>query len=174
MTQSHEAAAWGTIAVLVLIGCCGVGLAWIGRKYWLNARATRGGIGAAAVIDRLDYTGPYLVGRFFALVSFRDSAGTSHAAKLVLPNLQWNRLREGQPIRILYSATDPQSVTLGGRRMRALSEAAGAISVVLGLLIAVTAAWILVGGLLGWGGMQSLRPSDGQHGVYVPPPQPRN
>jgi hypothetical protein len=54
--------------------------------------------------------------------------------------------------------------------MRALLEAAGAIFVLLGGLIALTAAWILVGGLLGWGGLQQIRPFDQQHGVYVPPP----
>jgi hypothetical protein len=150
MTHSYAATAWATIAVLLGTGCIGVGLAWIGFKFWHNARATRDGVDATAVIDRLDYTGPYLMGRFFALVSFRDGAGTSHTAELVLPNLQWNRLREGQPLRILYSATDPSIVTLGGRRMRAVTEASGAIFVVLGVLIALTMAWILDGGLLGW------------------------
>jgi len=158
MAQSHEEAAWGTIAALLFTGCIGVGLAWIGRGYWLNSRATRDGVVATATIDRLGYTGPYLVGRFFALVSFRDGAGVSHVAELVLPVAQWNRLREGQALRVLYSAADPRTVTLGGPRMRALSEAAGAIFVVLGALIALTAAWILIGGLLGWGGMQPLRP----------------
>lgn len=146
MTQSHELAAWGTIAVLLLTGCIGVGLAWIGRGYWLASRTTQDGVAATAVIDRLDYTGPYLVGRFFALVSFRDVAGIERVGRIALPNLQWNRLREGRAVDILYSATDPGHVTLGGKRMRALTEAAGAIFVALGLLIVLAVAWILVAG----------------------------
>ena len=166
--------AWATIAVLLFTGSIGVGLAWIGRGYWLTSRTTRDGVAATAVIDRLGYTGPYLVGRFFALVSFQDVAGTRHVGQIDLPNVQWNRLREGRRVDILYSATDPGRVTLRGRRMRALNEAAGAIFVALGIVIALTVGWILVAGLFGWGGIQPLRPLDGQHGVYVPPPQPRN
>ena len=173
MTHSLEVTAWATIAALLFTGCIGLGLAWIGRGYWLTSRTTRDGVAATAVIDRLGYTGPYLVGRFFALVSFQDAAGIGHVGQIDLPNVQWNRLREGRRVDILYSATDPGRVTLGGRRMRALSEAAGAIFVALGVAIALTVAWILVGGLFGWGGIASLRPSDQQQGVYVPPPQPR-
>jgi uncharacterized protein DUF3592 len=147
MAQSHAATAWGTIAVLLFTGCIGIGLAWIGRGYWVLSRTTRDGVAATAVIDRLGYTGPYVVGRFFAMVSFRDAGGVSRSAEIVLPSVQWNRLREGREIPILYSATDPQSVTLGGRGLRALSEAAGAIFVVLGVLIALIAVWILVRGL---------------------------
>jgi uncharacterized membrane protein YphA (DoxX/SURF4 family) len=143
------ATAWGTIAALLFVACIGIGLALIGRGYWLNSRATRDGVAATATIERLDYTGPYLVGRFFALVSFHDDTGASHAAQIVLPNLVWNRLRVGRPIPILYSATDPHSVTLGGRRIRALWEAAGTIFVAIGLLLVLIAAALLVGGLTG-------------------------
>jgi hypothetical protein len=73
---------WGTIAALLFVGCLGLGLAWIGRGYWLTSRTTRDGVAANAVIDRLDYTGPYLAGRFFARVSFRDAAGAEQAAAL--------------------------------------------------------------------------------------------
>ena len=172
MTQSHEATAWGTIAVLLFTGCIGAGLAWIGRGYWRIARTTRDGVGATALIDRLAYTGPYLLGRFFAEVSFLDAAGIRRTAQLPLPVAQWNRLREGRSLPILYSATDPERVTLGGRRMRALFEVTGATFVVLGLLIAAGVAWLLIGGLFGVGGMDLLRPSDRQHGVYLPPPPP--
>jgi hypothetical protein len=141
--------AWGLVAVLLFTGSIGVGLAWIGRGYWLTSRTTRGGVPATALVERLGYTGPYVVGSFFATVSFRDAAGIEHAAQIALPNVQWNRLREGRRIPILYSATDPSSVTLGGTRMRALSETAGAIFVVLGVLIASMAVWILAGVLFG-------------------------
>ena len=174
MTHSLEATTWATVAALLFTGSIGVGLAWIGRGYWRNARTTRDGVAATAVIDRLGYTGPYLVGRFFALVSFQDVAGSRHLGRIDLPNVQWNRLREGRRVDILYSATDPGRVTLGGRRMRALSEAAGAIFVALGVAIALMVAWILIGGLLGCCGIQPLRAVDQQHGVYLPPPQPRN
>jgi hypothetical protein len=170
--ESDGTAAWGTIAGLLFTGCIGVGLAWIGRAYWVLSRRTRDGVAATAVIERLAYTGPYLVGRFFALVSFRDVGGISRSAKIVLPAVVWNRLREGRAVAILYSATDPQSVTLGGRGLRTLNEVAGAIFVLLGLLIALTAAWILIAGLFGWGGVPPIRPFDQQHGsVYLPPPR---
>jgi hypothetical protein len=148
MVHGHAADVLGTIAVLLFTVCIGVGLAWIGRGYWLLSRATRSGVAATAVIERLGYTGPYVVGRFFAVVSFRDAGGVSRSAEIVLPAMQWNRLREGRAIPVLYSATDPQSVTLGGRGMRALSEAAGAVFVLLGVLIALVAAWLLVRGLV--------------------------
>jgi hypothetical protein len=61
---------------------------------------------------------------------------------------------------ILYSATDPQTVTFGGSGMRALSEAAGAIFFALGVLIALTAGWILVWGLAGCCGIEPIRPFD--------------
>jgi hypothetical protein len=140
---------WGLVAVLLFTGSIGVGLAWIGRGYWLNSRITRDGVAATAVIERLGYTGPYVMGSFFATVSFRDAAGTERAAQIALSRIRWNRLREGLRIPILYSVTDPSSVTLGGTRMRALSEAAGVIFVVLGLLIASMAVWILAGVLFG-------------------------
>jgi hypothetical protein len=138
----------GTIAVLLFKCCIGIGLAWIGRGYWLLARTTRDGVAATAVIERLGYTGPYVVGRFFAVVSFRDAGGVSRSAEIILPAVQWNRLREGRAISVLYSSTDPQSVTLGGRGLRALSEAAGALFVVIGVGIVLTVAWILVRGLV--------------------------
>lgn len=147
--EPSQSTAWGTIGALLFTGCIGLGLAWIGRGYWLTSRTTRGGVATTAVIERLDYTGPYLVGRFFAVVSFRDAAGDGHAAEVRLPAAQWNRLREGRSVRILYSATDPQIVTLGGRSMRTFSEAAGAIFIVLGVVIALVAGWLLVAGLLG-------------------------
>jgi uncharacterized protein DUF3592 len=149
MAQSHAAIDWGLIAALLFTGCIGLGLAWIGRGYWLTSRTTRGGVAATAVIDRLDYTGPYVAGRFFAAVSFRDAAGAAHVAEIALPAAVWNRLREGRSVRILYSATDPQSATLGGRPMRALSEAAGAIFIVLGVLLALGAAWLIVSSMAG-------------------------
>jgi hypothetical protein len=147
MAQSHVAIPWGTIAALLFTGCIGAGLAWIGRGYGLLARATRDGVAATAVIERLAYTGPYVVGRFFALVSFRDADGISRSAEITLPAVVWNRLREGRALPVLYSAADPHSVTLGGHESRALFEAAGAMFVVLGVIIALTAVWILVHGL---------------------------
>ena len=149
MTQSHVAIEWGLIAALLFTAFIGLGLAWIGRGYWLTSRTTRDGVTTTAVIDRLHYTGPYLAGRFFAAVSFRDAAGAERTAEIALPAAVWNRMREGRAVRILYSATDPQSVTLGGRRLRALSEAAGAIFVVLGVLLALGAAWLIVSSLTG-------------------------
>ena len=140
---------WGLVGVLLFTGCIGIGLAWIGRGYWLNARTTRDGVAANAIVERLGYTGPYVAGNFFATVSFRDAADIERAAQIALPNLVWNRLREGSRVTVLYSMTDPSSVTLGGTRLRALSEAAGAIFVVLGILIALIAAWIVAGVLSG-------------------------
>ena len=149
MTQSHAAIEWGTIAALLFTGCIGLGLAWIGRGYWLTSRTTRDGIAATARIDRLHYTGPYLGGRFFAAVTFRDADGAEQAAEIPLSAAIWNRLREGRSVGILYSATDPYIATLGGRRMRAFSEAAGAIFFVLGVLLALGAVWLIVSSLAG-------------------------
>ncbi len=172
--QSHAADAWGTIAALLFTGSVGVGLAWIGRAYWLTSRSTRAGVAATAVIDRLEYSGPYVMGQFFAVVSYEDAAGISQAAQIGVSRIVWNRLREGRSIPILYSPADPQRATLGGQRRRALSEAAGAVFVVLGVFIVMTTTWILIAGLAGWGGMQPIRPFDQQQGVYLPPPEPRN
>ena len=88
----------GLMAVLLFVSGGGIGLAWVGCGWWRQARTTRGGIPTMARIDRLAYTGPYLMGRFFASISDNDVKGSNQTAELAPTSVQWNRSREGQSL----------------------------------------------------------------------------
>jgi hypothetical protein len=160
----NRAVFWEMVAALVT--GIGQGLIWIEVGYCRNVRQTRGSVPATATIDKLDYTGRYLMGRFFALVSFRDAAGIQHAAGLPLTPYIWNRLREGRTLRILYAPSDPRNVSLAGRGVRAVS---GPVFVTIGSFLTVQELWLLVGGLVGWVEVDAFHP---HWGWLTPLPAP--
>ena len=163
----QSAAFWETIVALVMVTGIGLGLVWIGIGYCRNVRAIHGGIAAAATIDKLDYTGRYLTGRFFALISFRDATGLRHAARLPLMPYIWNRLREGGTLHIVYAPADPRIVSRVGP---GLQRFAGVVFVGIGSFLTLLGLWLLIGGLLGWTENRAFRP---HQGWLTPLPAPR-
>jgi Na+-transporting NADH:ubiquinone oxidoreductase subunit NqrB len=174
MPADLDPTALGVVAVLLFVGAFAIFLAWTGRTYWRQMKRTQNGIVTTATIDDLQYTGTYLLGRFFALVSFRDSEGTTRHAKIPLPSQSWNRLRNGAAVTITYAPADPQSVCLGGKGLRRLFQTAGVIFMTLGSALALGMAYLLVCGLNGWADVQPIRLVRSHHGVSLPPPAERS
>jgi hypothetical protein len=172
MKGPHIVGFWGMTSVLIFVGGIGTGLIWLGLGLWRNVRATKDGIPANAVIDKLEYSGNYLTGRFFARISFTDATGARLSTHLSLAPAVWNRMREGGPLRILYSAADPRNVSLGGPGFRDLSRLAGIAFMAIGAVIAAVALYILIGGLSGWIEVDGLRPRQGWQ-VPLPAPAPK-
>ena len=162
----HSAVVWEMIAALVMVTIIGLGLLWIGIGYCRNVRQTRGSVPATATIDKLDYTGNYLTGRFFALVSFRDAPGVRHTARLPLTPYIWSRLREGRSLPILYAPTDPRDVSLGGRGIRRVG---GVLFIAIGSFLTLLGPWLLIGGLLGWVEVDAFHPHQGWVKSLPPP-----
>ncbi len=158
---------WGTIAALLLPGGIGIGLAWLGSGFCREARDNRGGLPTTATIDKLDYTGNYLTGRFFAIVSFRDASARPRQAKLGLAPFMWNRLRAGGTLPIVYNPAAPWKVGLAGQAFR---NVAGTILVAIGIGLVVLTLWMLIGGLVGWIEIDGLHP---RQGWVTPLPAPR-
>jgi Protein of unknown function (DUF3592) len=162
--------ALGVVAVLLFVGAFGIFLACTGRVYWSQMKRTRSGIVTKATIDELHYTGGYLLGRFFAQVSFRDVDGAVLRADIPLPAQSWNRLRNGAAVTITYAPADPRQVTLGGSGVRRLFQTAATIFMILGCALALGMAYLLVCGLNGWAGIQPINWVRSHHGAGLPPP----
>jgi hypothetical protein len=162
-----HASFWETIAALLLPGGIGLGLGWLGAGLCREARENRGGLPTTATIDKLDYTGNYLTGRFFAMVSFRDASAWPHQARLGLAPYMWNRLREGGKLAIVYNPAAPWKVGLAGQALRNI---AGIIFVTIGSGLVLLSLWMLIGGLLGWIEISGLHP---HQGWMTPLPAPR-
>ena len=143
-------AAWGFAAFLLFVAAIGCGLVWCGIGFWRSVAATWDGIPAVAKIDALEYTGNYITGRFFAMVSFRDAAGADHTTRLSLAPKAWTMMREGNALHILYSAADPLNVSIGGKGFRRLSRLSAIIFIAIGIGLTLFALWVLIAGLVGW------------------------
>ena len=163
-------AAWGVVAFLLFVAAIGCGLVWCGLGFWRSVAATRDGIAVVARIDKLEYTGNYITGRFFAAISFQDAMGGHHATRLALAPKQWNMMREGNALHILYSEANPMNVSIGGQGFRTLVRFSGIIFVVLGIGVIGVALWMLVGGLAGWIDISAFHP---HRGWVTPLPAPK-
>ncbi len=162
-----HASFWETIAGLLLPGAIGIGLIWLGTGYRREFRANRGFLPTTATIDKLDYTGNYLTGRFFALVSFRDASAQHRQARLGLSPYVWSRLREGGTLPIVYDPAAPWKIGPGGPGLR---NFAGSIFVVIGTGLVLLTLWLLIGGSMGWIEIGGLHP---HQGWITPLPAPR-
>jgi len=141
---------YGPYAVMVLVSAFGAFIARQGFALWRHAADTRDGISVPARIEKLAYTGFYLTGSFYAVVSFVDRAGQHRAAEVGLMPVVWNRLRERQATVVSYSAANPQRIMLGGRSMNRIAAVGGIALMGAGALMAALCIWLIVAGVAGW------------------------